>query len=351
MPRLLQALAGAPEGGAEMHFLRLCLALKRAGVEQRVVIRPHPKSLDVLRGGGIEPVTAPFGGLLDMKTSRILKAEIADFRPDLALTYMSRASAAMPKGDFLHLARLGGYYDLKYYKRCDHLICITPDIKAYCAREGFPEHNIHVIPNFVEDRQAEPQERAALDTPEDAPLVFALGRLHENKAFDILLQSVAQIPGAYLWLAGDGPLRQRLEQEAARLGIAKRVRFLGWQHDPAPFFAAADIYVVPSRHEPLGSVVLEGWMYRVPMVAAAAQGPGWLVKDQDDGLLVPIDDADAMAAAIGRLIAEPQTAERLVQAGRRRFEEGFTEQVAVARYLDLFDRLLGGPAQVSRSAG
>ena len=104
MPRLLQALAGAPQGGAEMHFLRLCLALQRAGVEQRVVIRPHPKSLEVLRGGGIEAVTAPFGGIFDRQTGKTLRREIADFRPELALTYMSRASAALPKGDFLHIA-------------------------------------------------------------------------------------------------------------------------------------------------------------------------------------------------------------------------------------------------------
>src|SRR3546814_11806811 len=103
MPRLLQALAGAPQGGAERHFLRLCLALKRAGVEQRVVIRPHPRSLTVLRAGGIEPVLAPFGRLLDWQTTKILRREIADFRPELALTYMNRASAALPKGDFVQV--------------------------------------------------------------------------------------------------------------------------------------------------------------------------------------------------------------------------------------------------------
>ncbi|GAB4360468.1 MAG: glycosyltransferase [Kiloniellaceae bacterium] len=341
MPRLLQALAGAPQGGAEMHFLRLCLALKRAGVEQRVVIRPHPQSLEVLRAGGIEPVTAPFGGVFDFQTGRILKREIADFRPDLALTYMNRASAAMPKGDFLHLARLGGYYNMKYYRHCDHLVCITPDIKAHCVKHGFPEARVDVIPNFVEDRSATPAaDRAAFDTPADAPLVFALGRLHENKAFDVLLQAVALVPDAWLWLAGDGPLRAALERQAEQLGIAPRVRFLGWQHDAAPYFAAADLYVVPSRHEPLGSVVLEGWMHRLPMVAAASQGPRWLIADDENGLLVPIDDAGAMAAALRRLIDDPQTAERLAQAGRAKFEEGFTEDVAVRRYLDLFDRLL-----------
>ncbi|MGF1628737.1 MAG: glycosyltransferase [Kiloniellaceae bacterium] len=341
MPRLLQALAGAPQGGAERHFLRLCLALKRAGVEQRVVIRPHPESLEVLRAGGIEPVTAPFGGIFDWRTGKILQQEIDAFRPQLALTYMNRASAAMPKGDFLHLARLGGYYSLKYYRNCDHLVCVTPDLKAHCVSHAFPEGRVHVIPNFVEDcANAVPQDRATLDTPADAPLIFALGRLHKNKAFDVLLQAVAALPGAYLWLAGDGPLRQSLERQAGRLGVGGRVRFLGWQHDAAPYFAAADFYVVPSRHEPFGSVVLEGWMHRLPMVAAASQGPRWLIADGKNGLLVPLDDPDAMAAALRRLIDDPQTAERLAQSGRRTFEEGFTEAVAVRRYLELFDRLL-----------
>lgn len=342
MPRLLQALAGAPQGGAERHFVRLCVALQRAGVEQRVVMRPHPQSLAELRAGGIEPVMAPFGGLFDLQTRRILQGEIASFRPQLALTYMNRASSIMPTGDFLHLARLGGYYDLKYYRKCDHLVCITPDIKAHCVRHGFPEPRVHIIPNFVDDRSTTaPAERADHGTPADAPLVFALGRLHENKGFDVLLQAVAAVPAVWLWLAGDGPLRRKLEHQADQLGIAERVRFLGWQHDPAPFFAAADLYVVPSRHEPLGSVVLEGWMHRLPMVAAASQGPSWLIRDGENGLLVPTDDAGALAAALQRLIDEPQMAERLAQAGRATYKAGFTESVAVRRYLDLFERLLG----------
>jgi glycosyltransferase involved in cell wall biosynthesis len=76
------------------------------------------------------------------------------------------------------------------------------------------------------------------------------------------------------------------------------------------------------------------------MVAASSQGPRWLIDDNETGLLVPIDDAAAMAAAIRRLIDDPQTAERLAQAGRATFEKGYTEAVAVRRYLELFDRLL-----------
>lgn len=345
--RLLQTLAGAAQGGAEMHFVRLAGALARAGVEQRIVMRPNAEAEEPLRADGLTPVHARFGGPLDLSTAGVLRRVVRDFRPQVAMAYMRRASRWLPKGDFVRVGRLGGYYDLKDFTRCDHLVGITPDIVEHCRRGGWPAERTHVIPNYVEDREAAPHPRAALGTPEDAPLIFALGRLHRNKAFDILLAAVARLPGAHLWLAGEGPLRGALESQAAALGIAERVRFLGWQSDALPYFAAADLYVVPSRHEPLGSVVLEGWQARVPMVAAASQGPRWLIEPEKTALLVPIDDAEAMAAALRRLIDDPALAARLVEAGRAKYEAEFTEAVAVKRYLALFERVTAAPAGAS----
>ncbi len=338
--RLMQALAGAGAGGAELHFVRLAIALGQAGIEQRVLIRADGARAAALRAGGIEPVQLRFGGRLDFATRRAFGREAASFRPDIVLTYMSRATAHCPSGDFVHIARLGGYYDLKYYRRCDHLVGITPDLVDYFVSRDWPRERAHFIPNFVADGKAEPAARASFETPADAPLVFALGRLHRNKAFDTLLEAVAQVPGCHLWLAGEGPLRADLEDLAARLGIADRVRFLGWRDDPGPFFAAADLYVVPSRHEPLGSVLLEGWMQRLPMVAAASQGASFLIRDGENGLLVPVDDAPAMAAALRRLLDDTTLAARLAAAGRAAYEADYTEAAAVARYLDLFERVL-----------
>ena len=333
-----------------MHFIRLALALKRAGVEQQIVMRANPEAEAQLRAGGLEPVTARFGGPLDFSTGGILRREAASFRPDIAMGYMRRACRWLPKGAFTRIGRLGGYYDLKDFTRCEHLVGITPDIVEHCRRGGWSEAKTHVIPNFVEDVSAPPHPRAALDTPDDAPLVFALGRLHRNKAFDVLLAAMARLPQAYLWLAGEGPLRAELEAEAQRLGVAERVRFLGWQSEPAAYFAAADLYVVPSRHEPLGSVILEGWMARRPMVAAASQGPTWLVEHERNGLMVPIDDAEAMAAALQRLIDEPALAARLVEAGRADYEAGFTEAAAVKKYLALFDTILAGEREAQAAS-
>ena len=308
-------------------------------------MRPHHEPMSQLNAAGIQCYPAGFGGLLDFGTAATFRRVVRDFDPQIVLTYMSRASRHCPKGQFVHLARLGGYYDMKYYRGCDHLVCISPDLVEHCVRKGFPRDRIHLIPNFIEDRAVAPVDRSDLSTPADAPLVFALGRLHENKAFDTLLQAMARVPQAYLWLAGDGPLKAALMDQRRDLGIIDRVRFLGWQRDPAPYFAAADLFVVPSRHEPLGSVVLEGWMHRLPMVAAASQGPNFLVRDGADGLLVPIDDAAAMALALKRLIDEPWLARQLAENGRRRYEEEFTEATAVERYLRLFDAVLNHGSQ------
>jgi glycosyltransferase involved in cell wall biosynthesis len=82
-------------------------------------------------------------------------------------------------------------------------------------------------------------------------------------------------------------------------------------------------------------------MHRKPMVAAASQGPKFLVKDGEDGLLVPVDDAPAMAAAIGRVLDDPALARALARKGRATYEAHYTEAVAVSRYLALFDQVLG----------
>jgi glycosyltransferase involved in cell wall biosynthesis len=306
------------------------------GLDQRVVTRTNPGRAGCLRAGGVESRELRFGGPLDFRSRWALRRELAAYRPDVVVTWMSRASRLMPRGDFVHLGRLGGYYDLKYFRKCDHLLGITPDIVDYVVREGWPAERAHYMPNFVEFEPAPPVPRSDHDTPAEAPLVLALGRHHVNKAFDVLLKALAGVPGAVLWLAGEGPERGALEALAAELGVASRVRFLGWCTDLAALYRAADICVFPSRYEPFGTITLEAWAAGVPLIAAAAAGPAGVVHDGDDGLLVPIDDVDALAAALRTLIDDPGLRSRLAAAGRARWRADFTKAAAVRRWRDLF---------------
>jgi len=339
--RVLQAMAGAEYGGAEAFFTRLAIALGRAGLDQRVVIRANGARAETLRAGGVEPVQMRFGGPFDIATRLGLKREIKAFGPDIVLTWMNRATALCPKGDFVHVARLGGYYDLKYYRNCDHLIGNTPDIVKYLVDGGWPSGKAHYLPNFVAAAdKTEAFRRSDFYVPNGAVLLLAMGRLHENKAFDVLFEAMSRIPEAYLLLAGDGPKRQELEAQAERLGVKPRIRFLGWRDDTAALLAGCDVFVCPSRHEPLGNVVVEAWAHSAPVIAAASQGPSMLIEEGENGILFPVDNARALSDAIRLVVADNGLRRKIAGGGRAAYEKDFTEHSVVARYMDFFRSLI-----------
>lgn len=339
MTRVLQAMAGAAHGGAEAFFERLAVALDRAGEEQAIVIRRNLERAARLRRDGIEPLELLFGSLFDFATKPRLARAIAAFRPRIVLTWMSRATALCPRGDFVHVARLGGYYDLRHYRHCDHLIGNTRALAAWLIAQGWPEARVHYLPNFAEDARAAPLPRAQFETPEDAPLALALGRLHPNKGFDLLLEAVAQVEGLYLWLAGEGPLAGDLERQAASLGIGGRVRFLGWREDVPALLASCDCLVSSSRIEPLGNTIIEAWAAAKPVIATSCSGPAELIANEQTGLLVPLEDAAALAAALRRMIGDRTLGAALAAAGRAAFEAEFSEARVVAAYRDFFAKV------------
>ena len=343
--RLLQFMAGVAEGGAETFFTRLAIALQSSDIEQQLVIRPEPEREKRLRDAGINVATAGFGSWHDLSTSRILKREIGLFRPDVVLTWMNRATAFCPRagdsGGFVHVGTPRGYYDPKYYRRCDRLVVTTDDLSRFYTGHGWSPNRLSVIPNFAPFEPLPAISRDDLDTPADAPVLLALGRLHRNKGFDTLLASLAQLPDHFLWIGGVGPLEKDLRTMAQKLGVADHVRFLGWRNDVAALLAAADVFVCSSRHEPFGNIVIEAWMYGVPIVAAASEGPSAMIEDGVTGLLVPVDDVCALANAVARLAGEPNLAAGLADAGRRQYENHYTEEIILPKYLNLFEGLTG----------
>jgi len=130
-----------------------------------------------------------------------------------------------------------------------------------------------------------------------------------------------------------------LKRLAETLGIVPRVRFLGWREDVAALLAACDVFVCPSRHEPLGNVVIEAWSAGKPVVATRAAGPEALIRDGETGLLTPVNDVVALAMAVKRLVAEPALRARLAAEGRKAYVEQFTEAVVVAQYRAFFERV------------
>ncbi|PKU24365.1 glycosyltransferase [Telmatospirillum siberiense] len=338
--RVMQVMGSDKRGGAENFFSRLCVALGESGLAQQVVIRRDAPCKQDLLDGGITPVELPFFYSGDIATRFLLKRRIAQFAPDIVLTWMSRATSVCPTGPFVRIARLGGYYDLKYYQSCHHLIANTEEIVDYLVKHGWPREKASYLPNFVDETPVRPIDRAALQTPPDVPVILALGRLHSDKAFDVLLDAMARVPAAHLWLAGEGGLDAPLKAQAESLGIAGRVHFLGWRTDGASLLAAADCLVCPSRVEPLGNVILEGWIQKKPVVAAASTGPAGLIETERTGLIVPMEDADALAAALNRVLTDPALSGRLAEAGHAHYLARFSRKAVVELYLDFFRKMV-----------
>jgi glycosyltransferase involved in cell wall biosynthesis len=133
-----------------------------------------------------------------------------------------------------------------------------------------------------------------------------------------------------------GPEEAKLKGMAAALGVESRVRFLGWRTDASALYRAADVCVFPSRYEPLGNVVIQAWAHGLPVVAAESQGPKALINDGADGLLTPVDDPDALAASVRRVLDEPMLRNQLALAGESRVEAEFSETAVVAAWKALF---------------
>ena len=336
---VLHLLGTAGEGGAETYFVDLATALAGSGVAQAAAIRPHPDREGRLEAAGVRVATFGFGGPLDLISKPMIGRFARAEGVTTAVAWMNRAARHTPRGPWARIGRLGGYYSLKYYRRFDHLVANTEDIAEWIVGQGWPAGKVSCIPNFAAaPAEGGPADRAALSTPEGAPLLLAMGRLHEAKAHDVALQALTRIPEAWLWIAGVGPLEAKLRGMAQALGVEDRVRFLGWRTDPSALYRAADVCVFPSRYEPLGNVVIQAWAHGLPVVAAASQGPGALIGDGKDGLLVPVDDAEALADGVRRLLADRALGSRLAKAGRQRVEREFSKAAVVAQWRELFAR-------------
>lgn len=197
-----------------------------------------------------------------------------------------------------------------------------------------------------------PPEVAPSPLPFDPPRILCVGRLVAGKGFDLAIDAfpavAARFPGAELVIAGDGPEREALERRAAG-----RARFTGWvvPERVAELINTATVVVVPSREaESFGLVAAQAGQMGRPVVASAVGGLGEVVEDGATGLLLPDLDAAALAAAIERVLGDPDTARRMGDAARRRVASKFAMDRCADEYETLYMQLARRAATEDKQA-
>lgn len=339
--KVAQCLAGAEFGGAENFYTRLVSALaEEPGIEQCAFTRENAYRVPKLRAAGVAVNTFRFGSPLNILDHWRYRKALKRFDPDIVVTYMNRPSHLTPKGDYQLVCRLGHYYNLKYYRHADHWIGISKGICQHLIDGGMPREKVHYIPNFADETVVAPIARDSFETPADIPLLLAAGRLHTNKGFDVLIKALKDIPDAVLWLAGDGPEKSALVRLAEQQQVSHRIRFLGWRNDVTSLMRTADLFICPSRHEGLGSIVMESWFSRCPIVATNSQGPGELIEDGVTGLVTPVDEVAELAHAIRKLITQPAIATQLADQAYDHYQQYFSREVIKNAYAAFFHQVV-----------
>jgi glycosyltransferase involved in cell wall biosynthesis len=182
--------------------------------------------------------------------------------------------------------------------------------------------------------------RESLGFAADEIIFLFCGRLEEQKGVDTLIAGFAKVPAelrSRLVICGLGEDERKLKQLAVSLNIDSRIHWAGWQSDVEPFYAMADVYVMPSRWESFGLVFLEAMNFSLPVVSTRTQAIPEVVDDHKTGLLCENGDVLALAANMTLLATDAELRRRMGKAGQRRLMEHFTFERFVEDHIGWYE--------------
>jgi len=344
--------------GAENHLVQLTAALSRRGWDCDVLIpSPAPEKLEPLAEAlgpackrvelmPMEHDVSPalvrrLVGLLSSGRYDIAHAHLvhADWHLAVASAFSPRVPLVSSKHnpDPFRRGPVFRVVERLSLRRYSAVIAISDSLG------DFLKQTTNVNPVTIHYGLAAPDRPPEREAGEVARLL-AVGRLEEQKAFEIAVQAVASLrsahPGVRLDIAGEGSERRRLTRVIQEQGLADSVALLGERRDVMELMRRADVLVHPARWEGFGLVLLEAMSAGLPIVASGVGAVPEIVEDGVTGILVPPDDPQALANALSRLIDEPALGRRFGAAGFRRLESAFSPEEMGDRTSALYASLL-----------
>ena len=367
--RLALVITEIEPGGAERCLVEIAIGLARSKFSPLVVsLAPPPTVVKTILVKRLETAGVPihFLGLTQSWNYFAGVRRLADlFREeeiDVVQTFLfhanivgARAAKAANVPHMLAGMRVAdprpwrNFVERLATSSAERFVCVSQSVAEFCRLRGFSAEKLVVIPNGVDvDRWKKIQHRQpiAQGLAQGRRAIVFVGRLDKQKGLDGFFRELPRVfesmPQHDLILVGDGPLRPQLEQHSQRQGIANRVHFVGWQPDTAPFIAAADILVLPSRWEGMPNVVLEAMAAGKPVVATQAEGTVELLGVTALDQTAMVGDWSGFRQQLIGIGKNPQLAAELGQKNQARAAQ-FSISAMVRRYERLYDSIVGLP--------
>jgi len=349
--RILYVITPSRLSGAERITLHTAEVQQRHGDVVRVLSKPLPAFEAAAGEAGVDLVTGPIGGKLNLRSPGLIVEHIKSFHPDVVLTLHSTGTLwGVRAAKMAHVPCLAVMQSANTrwpYTTAPAAIGCAEFVRQHLIAGGMPPDRVHTVPNgidprpFLDDTLRE-KARAELGLADDDLAVGTLAHFTPRKAHADLLEAasivVRHVPGLVLLWAGEGPLRSKLRRQALRLGLADRVRFLGFRSDVPVLHRAFDIFALPSLEEGLPLSVLEAMASARPCVVTEVSGNPELVEHGVTGFLARPHDPGAMARFIIGLAGDPDARRNMGLAGRRRIVEHFTLESQTTRLRRILER-------------
>jgi glycosyltransferase involved in cell wall biosynthesis len=243
-----------------------------------------------------------------------------------------------------------GWPALARYKAAHRVIAVSKFVAKSVTNAGIDANRVGVVYDGVEIPPAVTAEmrsaaRRRWKVADDKMLLGCVGYLLPEKGQESLVHAMrivtAEFSTCKLILAGDGPMRARLELLASELGLRDAILLAGFVQDTESVYRALDAFVFPSLAEPLGSSLLAAMAHGLPAVAVASGGVPEIIESGRNGALVAVPDAAALARAICTVLHEPQTAQRLGAAARETIERRFSVDALAENTLSEYEQAIG----------
>lgn len=353
--RIVHVLHSHGYGGAESHAL-LMMKLQREAGHEVCYAGPMDSWLGrECEKAGIACEHIPMHGLFDLWSHWKLRSLLKRVRADIVHGHLIRG--AMYAGRAGHrqsapvaLCTAHATTARTHMQRCAHIIAVSGAVRDGLLAAGYAERDVSLVYNGVPEGPMAPssEQRAALRTelgiPFDTFAVAHVGRFVRDKGQDLLVQAMRSVPaGVHLYLIGDPATDFGREVQAlltAEPALAARVHCLGFRPDVQRLLPAFDAFALASRREALSIAVIEAFAARVPVVATRVGGVPEIVRHEDTGLLVPTEDAAALAQGITRLSTDADLRARLVAGGEQLYKTQLTARSMLERTLALYQRCL-----------
>jgi glycosyltransferase involved in cell wall biosynthesis len=245
--------------------------------------------------------------------------------------------------------------------RFPQVVAVSQKIKAELVRTGSRPERVEVINNAIDpeafrrDSSLRDAVRRSLGIDAAAGVIGAVGRLEDEKRFDLLLEAVAWLrtrhPAVVLVIVGEGSLRSDLERQIQALDLEHAVRLAGHRTDITALHSAFDVFVQSSEREGTPNAVLEAMAMETPIVATDAGGTGELMTNDVHGLLVPIHDVTGLGAALDRALTDRNAAAGWTRAARARTETDLSFRRRMEKLENLYRQLVADhPSQKAQHA-